>query len=189
MTALSFSSLFLALLAADHPLAVRDSQLCLPPITDRTWDLYTSKRVSPNTTINSPNWPQLRGKRSFSGRFTLTVIQWWPPTADSIRRGNLEIGSLTRGRQTGTSDIDFQAWGISGAAYSAGSRDSMQPGVVVDSDEQGRVLLTVAGANMEDAGILFAVFRVDSLGFVGMWTSGAAVSQAPRGYFCASRQG
>jgi hypothetical protein len=106
-----------------------------------------------------------------------------------MRRGTLEIGAPSRDRQTGTIDIDFQAWGIPGAAYAASSTDSLQPGVLVDRDEQERILLIVAGADMEDAGILFAVFRVDSAGIVGMWTSGAAVTPGTRGYFCATRNG
>src|SRR5437867_2872157 len=151
----------LLLIGLHQPKAVRDTQPCRP-VADSTWQLFTSRRDSPNTTVESPNWPQLRGRRLNAGRFALTVVQPWPMTTDSIRRGTLEIGAPTRDRQTGTTDIDFQAWGIPGAAYSASSTDSLQPGVLVDRDEQERILLIVAGADMDDAGILFAVFRVDS---------------------------
>jgi hypothetical protein len=179
----------LVLVALDQPAGVGEPQPCRPAVADNAWQLYTSKRISANTTIESPNWPRLRGTRLHAGRFDLTVVQRWPTTADSMRRGTLEIGAPTRGRQTGTIDIDFQAWGIPGAAYSATSTDSSQPGVLVDRDQQDRVLLIVAGADMEDAGLLFAVFRVDSAGIAGMWASGAAVAPAPKGYFCAVRTG
>ena len=168
--------------------AVRDTPDCRP-VADTSWQLFTSRRVSSNTTVESPNWPRLRGTRLSAGHFALTVVQRRPITTDSLRRGTLEIAAPSRGRQTGTIDIDFQAWGIPGAAYSATSTDSLHPGVLVDRDEQERILLVVAGADMEDAGILFAVFRADSAGIVGMWTSGAAVTSGTTGYFCATRRG
>jgi hypothetical protein len=177
----------LVLVALDQPGSPGDPQTCKPPVADSAWQLYTSKRISATTTIESPNWPRLKGARLQAGRFDLTVVQRWPTTADSVRRGTLELGAPARGRQTGTTDVDFKAWGIPGAAYSATSTDSSQPGVLVDRDQQDRILLIVAGAEMEDAGILFAVFRVDSAGIIGMWTSGAAVAPTPKGYFCASR--
>ena len=175
--------------ALDQPGGAGDPRPCRPAVADSAWQLYTSKRVSANTTIESPNWPRLRGAHLKAGRFDLTVVQRRPTTSDSVRHGTLEIGAPTRGRQTGTTDIDFQAWGIPGAAYPATSTDSSQPGVLVDRDQQDRILLIVSGADWEDAGILFAVFRVDSAGIVGMWTSGAAVVPGTNGYFCAVRTG
>ena len=176
-----FLALFLALSAA------RDSQTCKPARPD-SWDLFTSKRTAPNATIESPNWPALRAKGEwFTGSFMFTVVQRSPAATDSIRRGSLEILPGRDERRIGTSDIDFQAWRIPGAVYSAASRDSTRPGVVFERDKQGRVLLVISGAEMEDAGILFAVFQADSSGFSGMWVSGAAVTRAPKGYFCAVR--
>jgi hypothetical protein len=87
----------------------------------------------------------------------------------------------------GVSDIDFERWGIPGAVYSASSRDSLKPGVVLERHDQGRVLLVIAGADLEDAGVIFAVFRADANGFVGMWESGAPVIPSSKGYFCARR--
>ena len=147
-----------------------------------SWELFATTRTTPSIAVSSPNWPQLNAKREwFAGRFTFTVVQQSPVTPDSIRRGSLEVLANSQERSVGTSDIDFRAWRIPGAAYSAASRDSTRPGVLVEHDKQGRVLLTISGANLEDAGILFAVFEADSSGFSGMWESGAAVTPSYKG--------
>ena len=167
MDPVSFVAMLLALSAA------RDSQACKPARPD-SWDLFTSKRTAaPNTTIESPNWPALRAKGEwFTGSFMLTVVQQSPATTDSIRRGSLEILPGTDDRRIGTSDIDFQAWGIPRAVYSAASRDSIRPGVVLERDKQGRVLLVVSGAGLDDG--RNRLRRLSSrfvrlLGHVGQW--------------------
>jgi hypothetical protein len=171
------------------------AQVCMPVIQDTAWTLFKDTPRGPNTWHSSPNWPSMSNRgviQKFLGRFRLTIVQTSPRLADSARTGVLELRSRAKGPDShaalyGVSSINFQHWGTPGAAYSAASTDPTRPGVLLELDEQRRVLLTVGGAGMEDAGVLLAVFRADSAGFAGMWESGAAVRPLPKGYFCASR--
>jgi hypothetical protein len=154
------------------------AQQCMPAIQDTAWTLFKETPVGTNTGHSTPNWPSINARgltQSFEGRFRLTIVQTSPHLADSAREGVLELRSRGRSADStaalyGTSNIDFQNWGTPGAAYSAASTDPDRPGVLLEFDKQRRVLLTVGGAGMEDAGVLLAVFRVSRLHRnVGEW--------------------
>jgi hypothetical protein len=93
----------------------------------------------------------------------------------------------------GWSDIDFEALGPVTLAYSPSSRNREEPGVQAIYNAQDTSLYFTFGATIVgrfayvDAGVLFRVFEVDSLGFSGHWQDGGRRLPSTYGYFCARR--
>ena len=77
--------------------------------------------------------------------------------------------------------------------YSLGSRDIDRPGIQAIHDAQEMNLALVFGAASTarsttlDAGVIFFVFEVDSVGSYGRWEDGGRRLPFTHGYYCAER--
>jgi hypothetical protein len=154
------------------------------------------ERYSPPLSLDSLQLQNL------AGHYALTVAETSGYPGDSTIYGHLWLSPTEPDRRgprerpyplAGWSDVDLESLAPVSLAYPASQRDPGSPGVQMEYDTRDLNLILVFGAASvgtqfyEDAGVIFRVFAVDSMGFRGRWVDGGARAPLPRGYFCADR--
>ena len=152
----------------------------------------------PEALVNQPlDW--------LAGLYSFRVVATRGYSGDTMSVGRLHLLTTDESHRAagpgartsplyGWTEVDLSLFGRVGLAYSPTSRDPNRPGVQVIVDREHKNLGMVVGAASTgdtvyfDAGVVFFVYAVDSLGFSGLWKDGG-LTGLPAGYFCAQRPG